>query len=627
MYTSSSEGKLHAVIIHSTAPADVAKGDSLRNELKRQDTSLDVTAAHTESDLDAALRNCRHRCIAYLSPDLLNDPGERTLLDFAADRGRDAIVVVLDDALEPLPGEWADFTCFHYTNEHIDALCRELALLIRTPLLERRPQDITGYAAAVRVFYGYLKFVLTNFHTRLRELPPDVYASCVKKYLFICPESCCCPPSMEIPGSIKCTDYYVMRNMTRAGERNRDYSVRLYGIIDEERNNKYYFPAVFAESLASLDDIKKSGLAGIDDHRMHIERNQYILHLQQLLQHSKDAVDYSFMDQCRILYWRDEKVKLDKYLLPIIREEMENETVQVPEKPINFQCVDGHGVNPGSLYTNPTECYKLDSKRKGVCLIINIEKFQSSTETEHSTLPQRTGSEADVLKLKDLFQWLKFDVQCHSNVNKASFLSIVKKAQELDHSTYDAFVCCIMSHGFLGHIFTADCQHVRILEDIAYSFYPESCQTLTGKPKIFFIQSCQISVTHGSVTLQGTMKDYETSALENIASTVESDADVEQCDVPERNKRTFLLPHAPDFFMSYSTLPISESYRMKEGTWYMQALTEVLKKGCELKDSLDEVGQLVQQKATENNEQQRPFYYVSSDHKRVYLHGKLVHRC
>ena len=621
MYTStksSSEQKIDVVIIHSAA--DVSKADTLRNELKCRD--IIATAAHAESDVqNAVLRNRRQRrCLVYSSTQPLNDPCKRALLDFADRQGRDAVVVIMEDALETLPDEWADFTCLRYASRRLDELGRELALLIRTPLLECRPQHITGYAAALRVFYGYLRLVLPNFHTRLRILHPDTYASCVKRFLFICPESCCCPPSMEIDDIIKHANVYVPRNITRAGEQLRDFSVSIYRIRDEERNRDYYFPAVFAESLASLNDIKKSGLAGIDEMRMFTERNHYILHLQQLLRHSKDSKN--FTEQCRILYWRDE-FRLDKFLLPVVREELESEPVQVPESPTDFQCVDGPGVNPGSLYAPPADCYKLDSEpKKGVCLIINITEFQSS-----KWIDKRTGSEADVRKLEDVFEWLKFEVQYHSNVNKASFLSIVDETRKLDHSAYDAFVCCIMSHGYLGHIYTADCETVAILEDIAYSFYPDRCPKLAGKPKIFFIQACQDSGTHRSVASQGTVNDGEFSASDAITGTVEADADPELCTASETTKRTLLLPDASDFFMSYATLPRSPAYRADEGTWYMQALTDELKESRELQDSLDKVAQRVEQKAGENQKQQRPFYYVSSDHKLLFLCGKLVLIC
>jgi len=292
------------------------------------------------------------------------------------------------------------------------------------------------------------------------------------------------------------------------------------------------------------------------------------------------------------------------------------------ESTVDFECVDGRGVNPGSLYVNPAECYKLDSDPKGVCLIINIDEFQSSTSTDNDVpqnLDPRTGSEADVRQLVGVFEWLKFKVEVHRNVTKSEFLHIINEIRQLDHTAFDAFVCCIMSHGCLGHIYTADSERVRILEDVAHAFYPESCPTLAGKPKMFFIQACQVSGVCGSATRQGITDDGEFSASET--DTYESDAEKFTAD----GKRSSLLPDAPDFIMSYSTLPGSPSFRdRKKGTFYVQALTEVLKKDIELQSSLDKVAQLVEKKVADSpvKEQQRSFCYATQ-HKYVFLCGKL----
>jgi len=295
------------------------------------------------------------------------------------------------------------------------------------------------------------------------------------------------------------------------------------------------------------------------------------------------------------------------------------------ESTVDFECVDGRGVNPGSLYVNPAECYKLDSDPKGICLIINIDEFQSSTSTDNDVpqnLDPRTGSEADVRQLVGVFEWLKFKVEVHRNVTKSEFFDIINETRLLDHTTYDAFVCCIMSHGFLGHIYTADHQAVEILEDIAHAFYPDSCPTLRGKPKIFFIQACQITSMHGSDARQDAEDESELSA--SVPTTYASDAD--KCTAHETTKISLLLPDAPDFFMCYSTLPRSPSYRNQDkGTVYMQTLTDQLKKGLELQAALQGVAQRVEQEVADSEVegQQRPFYYVSSDHKSVFLCGKL----
>lgn len=610
--TSCEKQDLLAAIVYSQP--DLSTANSLIGELEHRDIQVIGVGVESALDVSVALRSCR-KCVVYMSPQLvlLSDPCRSAVFGFADDRGRSAVVVVLDETLQTPPDEWAHFLCFRHAGRRLNVLCRALAVLIRTPQLSSRRQTITGYATAFRELNGYLRLVLPNFSERLEQLYH--YASCVKKLLIVCPESCYCPPTMEVDDSIEHADVYVLRNVTRAGQKHRDFTVCVYRIRDRQRSCTYYFPAICCNSLASFRDIRLSGLAGVDDTRMRVERNRFVLHLKQLLQHSKDA--RYFTKQYRILYWRDKDCRLENFLLPIVREELVNEPAEVSDLRLDFKYVDGGGVNPGSLYVNLEECYKLNSEpMKGICLIINIAEFTGADGDACGTITPRYGSEVDVRHLTDVFRWLKFDVQYHENATKSRFLSIVNEAGKLDHSKYDAFVCCVMSHGYLGNVLAADCQSVRILEDIARPFYPESCPTLAGKPKMFFIQSCLTS------DAQVSDDDVAFSASGNTTSnTVDATADF------ATNNRTVLLPEdVADFFMSYSTLPRRPSYRDGEGSLYVQALTEVLKKGLEIQDSLDQVAQRVEQKIASKHmkDQQRPFYYVSREHKAVFLCGKLL---
>lgn len=60
----------------------------------------------------------------------------------------------------------------------------------------------------------------------------------------------------------------------------------------------------------------------------------------------------------------------------------------------------------------------------------------------------------------------------------------------LDYDPFDAFVCCILTHGNLGVVYTSDAVPIRIL-DIVEFFTDKNCSSLRGKPKMFFIQACQ----------------------------------------------------------------------------------------------------------------------------------------
>lgn len=67
---------------------------------------------------------------------------------------------------------------------------------------------------------------------------------------------------------------------------------------------------------------------------------------------------------------------------------------------------------------------------------------------------------------------------------------IVEKLRNYNHSMYDCFIIAILSHGDEGAIYGTDGDLVT-LEDIMYQFGANRCPTLSGKPKLFFVQACR----------------------------------------------------------------------------------------------------------------------------------------
>jgi len=91
--------------------------------------------------------------------------------------------------------------------------------------------------------------------------------------------------------------------------------------------------------------------------------------------------------------------------------------------------------------------------------------------------------------LKQLFEDLKFDVEIHNDLTLELLERLLLTSSGCDHSNYDAFVCCLLTHGKLGVLYTSDAKPVRILDIVEY-FDDIHCESLRGKPKMFFIQAC-----------------------------------------------------------------------------------------------------------------------------------------
>ena len=66
----------------------------------------------------------------------------------------------------------------------------------------------------------------------------------------------------------------------------------------------------------------------------------------------------------------------------------------------------------------------------------------------------------------------------------------LKCMAEMEHKKYDSFICVISSHGNLNQVFGCDRLKMTLSKEIR-QFRSEKCSSLAGKPKLFFLQSCQ----------------------------------------------------------------------------------------------------------------------------------------
>lgn len=67
---------------------------------------------------------------------------------------------------------------------------------------------------------------------------------------------------------------------------------------------------------------------------------------------------------------------------------------------------------------------------------------------------------------------------------------LIDAAHNVDHTAFDCFVCCILTHGVLGHLYGSNGVLVSI-KDLTGTFQTNRCTSLAGKPKLFFLQACQ----------------------------------------------------------------------------------------------------------------------------------------
>ncbi|PWA21617.1 hypothetical protein CCH79_00003038 [Gambusia affinis] len=197
----------------------------------------------------------------------------------------------------------------------------------------------------------------------------------------------------------------------------------------------------------------------------------------------------------------------------------------------------------------PTFQYKMSYRRVGKCIIINNKNFD-----ENTGMNVRNGTDRDAGELFKCFRSLGFEVVVYNDQTCEKMEHLLKQASEEDHSDSSCFACILLSHGEEGMIYGTDA--AMPIKTITSLFRGDRCESLVGKPKLFFIQACR-----GSEFDDGVQTD---SGPPN--DTMETDAN-------PRHK----IPVEADFLFAYSTVPGYYSWRNPgRGSWFVQALCNVL---------------------------------------------------
>lgn len=210
--------------------------------------------------------------------------------------------------------------------------------------------------------------------------------------------------------------------------------------------------------------------------------------------------------------------------------------------------------------------YTMQHEPRGICVIINNMSFYHNPSDPDSKpgIKSRPGSNIDAGKLEHVFTKLGFLVHKHQDLTCSALVHCLHHYADADHERNDAFVCCLLTHGIEGHVYGSDCRLLPI-KDLTQLFVARLCRSLSGKPKLFFVQACQ-----GKVKQQG----YTPALLETDDDT-------------EPQHELSLVPDEADFLVGYATVPGYVSFRSpKYGSWYVNKLCEMLLKHADRYDLL-----------------------------------------
>ncbi|KAK2849757.1 hypothetical protein Q7C36_008540 [Tachysurus vachellii] len=235
------------------------------------------------------------------------------------------------------------------------------------------------------------------------------------------------------------------------------------------------------------------------------------------------------------------------------------------------------------------DVYRMQCEPRGLCLIIDC-----------------VGNEG--AHLEQLFSKLHFRVIHHMLLSVRDIRSCLYHiSRQTEHSNMDAFICCVISRSRSSQLLGTDINTPGIdLNNIRQFFMPESCPGLTGKPKLFFIQS------------------YETSESSNFIGFTDYQAGELETDSPFQYRfRREVVPEDADVFWSHCWTNDKQLEENNHHSVYLQSLQEALLDGQKRRIHLVDLHMAVNRVVyAHNNSQPGLTYHINLRHtlrKNVYL--------
>ncbi|XP_076733147.1 caspase-8-like [Maylandia zebra] len=218
-----------------------------------------------------------------------------------------------------------------------------------------------------------------------------------------------------------------------------------------------------------------------------------------------------------------------------------------------------------------SEYYTLTHTSHGLCVIINNETF--TTET---CLHARRGTQKDADALNTVFTSLGFKVLIHNNLTAAQIRNELRMYSKKNFVNDNALVVCVLSHGEKGCVFGTDGEKV-FLKDLMLPFTSGRVPTLSGKPKLFFIEASQGD---------GYQKGYCPCSLGPQEDGRETQFFLEGNADPGRQIET--VPSEADFLIGMATVEDFVTFRNTvTGCIYTQELCKQLTRSAESQEMDD----------------------------------------
>ncbi|XP_046575693.1 caspase-3-like [Haliotis rubra] len=264
--------------------------------------------------------------------------------------------------------------------------------------------------------------------------------------------------------------------------------------------------------------------------------------------------------------------------------------------------------------------YRMEKCPRGRVLIINNKNFSAAREKKLD-LEDRTGTDEDATSLCLLFDDLSLDKVVKKDLTREKIIEVLDEERQLDHDGYDCFACVILSHGTGGGVYGVDGE-VANIQEITDMFNGQNCQTLVGKPKLFFIQACQGQKKDtGAESAPDPTVSEVTQELESIR--IHKEPQTEKQNLVATTSSAAEHPPRADIMIAEATTPDYMSVRNTvNGSWFIQAIVYVFMKFAHKEDlasMMTKVNDLVCRRVTKNKKYKQVSTYSSVLTKHFYF--------
>jgi hypothetical protein len=216
--------------------------------------------------------------------------------------------------------------------------------------------------------------------------------------------------------------------------------------------------------------------------------------------------------------------------------------------------------------SNRSTSYTMDpNKRRGKFIIINNKTFDKKTRA-----PVRHGTDVDAEKLEKVFGDLGFDVKRYNDVTADGMVKLMETAAQGSHDGYNCFGVAVLTHGSdYDVLFGKD--GITTVEKFCEPI--KNCETLRGKPKLFFFQACRGEKLIPAVAVKDSV------VIHGKMSADGDDEEVDDDDEDVNPPTVYRIPREADFLYAYSTPARHFSWRNDlNGSWFIQSLCDQLDK-------------------------------------------------